>query len=83
VPTVYVASSISFFCALIYCVHHVQHIYLENVCKKSFSYPRDDRDNDATQADFPGSSDEDETVVEIQTVTVIPLPAASASAAVA
>jgi hypothetical protein len=59
-----------------------QHIYLEDVCKKSFSYPRDDRDDDATQADFPDSSDEDDAVVEIQTVSVIPLPAASATAAV-
>jgi hypothetical protein len=42
----------------------------------------DNRDDDATQADFPDSSDEDDAVVEIQNVSVIPLPAASATAAV-
>jgi hypothetical protein len=76
-------SSISLFCALTHGLHHVQHIYLENACKKSFSYPRDDRDDDATQADFPDSSDEDENVVDVQTVTVIPVPVASATAAAA
>ena len=36
-----------------------QHIYLENACEKSFSYPRDDRDDDETQADFPDLDNED------------------------